>query len=54
MTGERCRQLAVDAHAAGEPGFTYGLRLGRAEARARDAELAFAEHWPSLAQRLGG
>jgi len=54
VTGERCRQLAVSAHAAGEPGFTYGLLLGRAEARARDAELAFAERWPDLAQRLGG
>ena len=54
VAGERCRDLAVSAHAAGEPGFTYGLLLGRAESRARDAEQAFAERWPSLAQRLGG
>ena len=53
VAGERCRPLAVSAHAAGEPGFTYGLLLGRAEARARDAERAFAGRWPSLAERLG-
>ncbi|MGY2127798.1 CYTH and CHAD domain-containing protein [Blastococcus sp. SYSU DS0617] len=54
VVGERCRHLAVSAHAAGEPGFTYGLLLGRAEARAQDAERAFTERWPALAQRLGG
>lgn len=54
VVGERCRQLAVSAHAAGEPGFTYGLLLGRAEARAQDAERAFTERWPALARRLGG
>ncbi|MBJ7450616.1 MAG: CYTH and CHAD domain-containing protein [Blastococcus sp.] len=54
VAGEHCRPLAVSAHAAGEPGFTYGLLLGRAEARARDAEQAFVERWPSLDRRLGG
>jgi CHAD domain-containing protein len=54
VAGEHCRPLAVRAHAAGEPGFTYGLLLGRAEARARDAEQAFVERWPSLDRRLGG
>lgn len=54
VAGQRCRRLAVTAHAAGEPGFTYGLLLGRAEARARDAEQAFDERWPALAHRLGG
>ncbi|SDF97418.1 CHAD domain-containing protein [Blastococcus aurantiacus] len=54
VAGEHCRQLAINAHAAGEPGFTYGLLLGRAEARARDAEQAFAERWPALGRRLGG
>jgi inorganic triphosphatase YgiF len=53
VAGERCRPLAVSAHAAGEPGFTYGLLLGRAEARARDAEQAFDERWPALDRRLG-
>ncbi|TKJ28259.1 CHAD domain-containing protein, partial [Blastococcus sp. CCUG 61487] len=52
VVGEHCRGLAVAAHAAGEPGFTYGLLLGRAEARARDAERVFAERWPDLAARL--
>jgi CHAD domain-containing protein len=54
VIGEHCRRLAVSAHASGEPGFTYGLLLGRAEARARDAEQAFTGRWPALAQRLGG
>jgi CHAD domain-containing protein len=53
VVGGHARQLAVGAHAAGEPGFTYGLLLGRAEAAARDAERAFAERWPVLAERLG-
>lgn len=54
VVGGHCRRLAVSAHAAGEPGFTYGLLLGRAEAHARDAERVFAERWPGLAERLGG
>ncbi len=54
VVGERCRQLAVRADAAGESAFTYGLLLGRAEARAQDAERALAERWPGLAGRLGG
>jgi CHAD domain-containing protein len=54
VVGGHARQLAVAAHAAGEPGFTYGLLLGRAEARAQDAERAFTDRWPDLAQRLGG
>ena len=33
---------------------TYGLLLGRAEARARDAEQQFAERWPALDRRLRG
>jgi CHAD domain-containing protein len=52
VVGDGSRKLAVSAHAAGEPGFTYGLLFGRAEARARDAERAFAERWPDLAERL--
>ena len=40
--GGHARQLAVAAHAAGEPGFTYGLLLGRAEAAAGDAAAAEA------------
>ncbi|MBN1094437.1 CYTH and CHAD domain-containing protein [Blastococcus sp. TML/M2B] len=54
VVASHARQLAVSAHAAGEPGFTYGLLLGRAEERARDAERVFAERWPALAERLGG
>ncbi|RBY75870.1 metal-chelation protein CHAD [Blastococcus sp. TF02-09] len=54
VTGEQCRQLAVSAHAAGEPGFTYGLLLGRAEAGARDAEQRFVERWPALDRQLRG
>lgn len=54
VVGEHCRRLAVAAHAAGEPGFTYGLLLGRAEARSGAAERAFVERWPELARRLGG
>ncbi len=54
VAGEYCRYLAVSAHAAGEPGFTYGVLLGRAEARARDAEQAFGQRWPALVRRLGG
>ncbi len=53
VVGEHARRLAVAAHAAGEPGFTYGLVLGRAEARAAEAERTFAERWPDLAARLG-
>ncbi len=53
VVGAHSRRLAVGAHAAGEPGFTYGLLLGRAEARAHDAERAFTERWPALAERLG-
>lgn len=52
VVGESCRRQAVAAHAAGEPNFTYGLLLGRAEARAQDAERAFAGRWPDLAERL--
>lgn len=52
VIGEHCRRLAVGAHAAGEPGFTYGLVLGRAEARAQEAERSFAERWPALAEQL--
>ena len=54
VVGEHSRRLAISAHAAGEPGFTYGLLLGRAEARARDAEREFFERWPDLAELLGG
>ncbi|SOC53367.1 CYTH domain-containing protein [Blastococcus aggregatus] len=54
VVGGHARRLAVDAHAAGEPGFTYGLLLGRAEARAQDAERSFTERWPDLRERLGG
>ncbi len=54
VVGEHSRRLAISAHAAGEPGFTYGLLLGRAEAAAREATRAFDARWPGLAQRLGG
>ncbi|RBY92608.1 CYTH and CHAD domain-containing protein [Blastococcus sp. TF02A-30] len=52
VVGERCRRLAVSAHGAGESAFTYGLLLGREEARAADAERGFATRWPELAARL--
>jgi CHAD domain-containing protein len=54
VIGEHSRRLAISAHAAGEPGFTYGLLLGRAEAHARDAEREFTERWPDLAVLLAG
>ncbi len=54
VVGEHSRRLAISAHAAGEPGFTYGLLLGRAEAHARDAEREFAARWPDLAELLAG
>ena len=39
---------------ASQNGFTYGLLLGRAEARAAEADRLFAGRWPALAERFGG
>jgi CHAD domain-containing protein len=48
MTREALRDLAVQAHAAGENAFTYGLLYGREERRAELAEAALPEAWGTI------
>lgn len=56
---EALRTLAVQAHAAGEPAFTWGLLYGREEAAAAARERELPEVWerasrPELRAALGG
>lgn len=53
------RKLAVAAHAAGEPGFTWGLLYGQEQAAAADRERQLPAAWadaskPRLRKRLAG
>ncbi|MFH8404961.1 CHAD domain-containing protein [Streptomyces sp. NPDC018019] len=53
------RELAVQAHGAGEGGFTFGLLYGREEAAAAARERELPEVWrkaakPGLRRKLGG
>lgn len=48
MTREALRDLAGQAHAAGESGFTYGVLYGREERRAELVELDLPVTWPSI------
>jgi CHAD domain-containing protein len=45
ITREALREMAAQAHAAGESTFTYGLLYGREERRAELAETALVEAW---------
>ncbi|MDV9201371.1 CHAD domain-containing protein, partial [Streptomyces sp. Wh19] len=56
---EALRALAVQAHAAGEPAFTWGLLYGREEAAAAARERELPEVWErasraELRAALGG
>jgi CHAD domain-containing protein len=48
MTREALRELAGQAHGAGENGFTYGVLYGREERRAELVELDLPVTWPSI------
>ncbi|GHG93010.1 CYTH and CHAD domain-containing protein [Streptomyces lanatus] len=48
MTREALRELARQAHAAGESTFTYGLLYGREEQRAAADEAALPEAWAQM------
>ncbi|MCJ0871947.1 CYTH and CHAD domain-containing protein [Streptomyces sp. AP-93] len=45
VAGDELRSLAVSAHAAGEPGFTWGLLAGQERAAAADCEHRLPETW---------
>ncbi|MFY1676866.1 CHAD domain-containing protein [Streptomyces sp. WMMC905] len=45
MTREALREVARQAHAAGESGFTYGVLYGREERRAAEIEAALPTLW---------
>ncbi|MER5216911.1 CYTH and CHAD domain-containing protein [Streptomyces sp. NPDC002838] len=48
MTRESLRDLAAQAHAAGESAFTYGVLYGHEERRAELVEAALPEAWRSI------
>ncbi|MGC9538020.1 CHAD domain-containing protein [Streptomyces sp. UG1] len=48
MTREALRELARQAHAAGESSFTYGLLYGREEQRAAADEAALPQAWAEM------
>ncbi|WP_425244781.1 CHAD domain-containing protein [Streptomyces sp. NEAU-NA10] len=52
MTREALRDLAAQAHAAGESAFTYGLLHGREERRAELAEAALPEAWQTISATM--
>lgn len=52
VTQQRLESLAGTARAAGESDFTYGLLLGREQARARDAERRVVDERDRAARRL--
>ncbi|MFG2479969.1 CHAD domain-containing protein [Streptomyces fagopyri] len=49
MAREALRDLAAQAHAAGESAFTYGVLYGREERHAAAVEAAFPGEWESIA-----
>ncbi|MFF1682675.1 CYTH and CHAD domain-containing protein [Streptomyces sp. NPDC058256] len=51
MVREAVLELAVQAHAAGENAFTYGVLYGREEQRAAAAEAALPEAWETIVGR---
>ncbi|MFF3498098.1 CHAD domain-containing protein [Streptomyces sp. NPDC003247] len=51
MTREALRDLAAEAHAAGEDAFAYGLLYGREERRAELAEAALPGAWAAIRGR---
>ncbi|MEU6380260.1 CYTH and CHAD domain-containing protein [Streptomyces sp. NPDC046909] len=53
MTREALRELAGQAHAAGESTFTYGVLYGREERRAELVELDLPVTWPSIKKSMG-
>jgi CHAD domain-containing protein len=54
MTRLALRDLATQAHAAGENSFTYGVLYGREEQRAVDVERALPEAWTAIFAAAGG
>ncbi|WP_128376704.1 CYTH and CHAD domain-containing protein [Streptomyces cavernae] len=52
MIREALHDLAEQAHAAGENGFTYGLLYGREEQRAAAVEAALPEAWEGIRARV--
>ncbi|MET8976140.1 CYTH and CHAD domain-containing protein [Streptomyces sp. NPDC004539] len=48
MAREALREIAVQAHAAGESGFTYGLLYGREERRSADDEAELPALWAEV------
>jgi CHAD domain-containing protein len=54
MTRLALRDLATQAHAAGESAFTYGVLYGREEQRAADVERALPEAWTAIFTAAGG
>lgn len=48
MTREALRELARQAHGAGEPSFTYGLLYGREERRAAEDEAGLPGLWKEI------
>lgn len=48
MTREALRDLAAQAHAAGESAFTYGVLYAREERRAELAEAALPQAWETI------
>ncbi|GAB2955017.1 CYTH and CHAD domain-containing protein [Streptomyces pseudoechinosporeus] len=54
MTRLALRDLATQAHAAGENSFTYGVLYGREEQRAADVERALPEAWGTIFAAAGG
>lgn len=53
MTREALRELAGQAHGAGESSFTYGVLYGREEQRAAAAEAALPGEWEPI-ESMGG
>ncbi|MEV7790674.1 CYTH and CHAD domain-containing protein [Streptomyces sp. NPDC087512] len=53
MTREALRELAGEAHAAGESTFTYGVLYGREEHRAARDEAALPGAWEAVRARTG-
>ncbi|MEU3251615.1 CYTH and CHAD domain-containing protein [Streptomyces sp. NPDC006997] len=54
MSREALRDLAAQAHAAGENAFTYGLLYGREEQRAATAEAELPRLWTEVGRRRKG
>ncbi|WP_155058429.1 CYTH and CHAD domain-containing protein [Streptomyces blattellae] len=54
MTREALRELARQAHAAGESAFTYGLLYGREEQRAAADEAELPGLWEAVTERAAG